>query len=141
MKTIKPLQDTIVPVCAAAIVRDGRLLVGRRNAHVADSGRWELPGGKLAPGEDPRACVAREILEEFGVKARVGDVIDVTNHRRERLSILLIVYRATIPDGDLSSTDHDLLVWADRQGLAELDFLEADRPVVERLRDELAFYA
>jgi len=129
---------TIVPVCAAAVVRDGRLLVGRRASNVGDSGRWELPGGKLLPGEDPRECLAREIYEEFGARAAIGELVDVVNHRGDRHGILLIVYRASLPEGELASTDHDLLVWADPARLAELDFLEADRPVVRLLMDELS---
>ena len=138
MKSTAPREETIIPVCAAALIRDGRLLVARRNRRVVDSGRWELPGGKLLPGEDPRACLAREIFEEFGVRAQIGDLIDVVNHRHGRRNILLIVYRAAIPPGGFSSSDHDRLVWADPHQLVELDFLEADRPVVGRLMEELS---
>ncbi len=130
-------RETIIPVCAAAVIYGGRVLVGRRNRFVDDPGKWELPGGKLRAGEDPRACLARELFEELGVTAEVGDLFAVTNHRYERKSILLIVYRTSIPAGELSSSDHDRLVWADRQQLGELDFLDADRPVVKQLIDEL----
>ena len=123
-------QDRIIPVCAAAVVRDGRVLVGRRNRLVSDPGRWELPGGKLLVGEDPRDCLVRELMEEFGVQAEVGDLVAVTNHRYENRNILLIVYRASIPEGPLSSSDHDMLIWADRDQLGRLDFLEADLPAV-----------
>jgi len=130
-------QDSIIPVCAAAFVRDGRLLVCRRNQLVGDPGRWELPGGKLLPGEDPRDCVVREIMEEFGVKAEVGDLVIITNHHYKNRNILLIVYRASIPEGPLSSSDHDKLIWADRHQLGVLDFLEADLPAIGRLIDEM----
>jgi mutator protein MutT len=138
MKSTDPPHETIIPVCAAALIRDGRLLVGRRNRGVADAGRWELPGGKLLPGEDPRECLAREILEEFGVRAQIGGLLDAVNQCYGPRNILLIVYRASIPPGELSSSDHDLLIWADPGRLAELDFLEADRPVVKRIMDELS---
>jgi 8-oxo-dGTP diphosphatase len=130
-------EDIIIPVCAAAVLLEDRVLVGRRNRYVRDPGRWELPGGKLHAGEDPRDCLARELLEEFGVRAQVGDLFAVTNHRYEHQNILLIVYRASIPAETLSSTDHDRLIWADRHQLAKLDFLEADRPAVRRIIDEL----
>ncbi|MBN2223471.1 MAG: (deoxy)nucleoside triphosphate pyrophosphohydrolase [Deltaproteobacteria bacterium] len=131
------LHETIIPVCAAAIIREGRVLVGRRNRYIDDSGRWELPGGKLMAGEDPRACLARELLEEFGVRAQVGDLFAVTNHRYEHRHILLIVYRTSVPAGGLSSSDHDRLIWADPRQMESLDFLEADRPIVRQLIDEL----
>lgn len=37
---------------------------------------WELPGGRLEGGEKPRECVAREILEELNLVARVGPLLD-----------------------------------------------------------------
>jgi len=37
---------------------------------------WELPGGKLDPGEQPEACCKREIAEELGLEVRVGPIID-----------------------------------------------------------------
>lgn len=129
--------ETIIPVCAAAVIRDGRVLVGRRNRYVRDPGRWELPGGKLGAGEDPRGCLSRELFEEFGVCSEIGDLFAVTNHRYERHNVLLIVFRASVPEGSLSSSDHDALVWADRRQLAQLDFLEADRPIIGQLIDEL----
>lgn len=130
-------QDIIIPVCAAAVVRDGRALACRRNPYVRDPGRWELPGGKLLAGEDPRACLVRELAEEFGVQAQIGDLLIVTNHRYELQNVLLIVFRASIPEGPLSSSDHDRLIWVDSRRLSQLDFLEADRPAVARLIDEL----
>jgi mutator protein MutT len=127
----------IVPVCAAVITRGGRVLVGRRGRGRTDAGRWEFPGGKLVVGEDPRECLARELDEELGVRARIDGIFDVVNHAYGRRGVLVIFFRATIPDDEVASRDHDLLIWAGPEDLGRLDFLEADRLTAERLIAEL----
>ena len=70
---------TIV-VAAAIIERDGRFLVTRRQAGVHLAGHWEFPGGKCDAGESLAECLARELREELGVDAAVGDELLATTH-------------------------------------------------------------
>ena len=65
---------------AAVIERDGRFLVTRRLEGTHLAGLWEFPGGKCEPGETHEACLARELMEELGVVATIGDEILVTEH-------------------------------------------------------------
>lgn len=60
-----------IHVVAAVIVREGRVLVCRRNRDRADGGLWEFPGGKVEPGERAVEALVREIHEELGVQIRV----------------------------------------------------------------------
>ena len=57
-------------VVGAAIVRDGRVLAARRTTPPEPAGRWELPGGKVEPGETAAAALVREIGEELGCRGR-----------------------------------------------------------------------
>ena len=68
--TRAPQGREIVDV-AACIVRspDGRVLMAERTAGQISPGFWELPGGKVDPGETPRAAAARELNEEVGRSA------------------------------------------------------------------------
>jgi 8-oxo-dGTP diphosphatase len=59
-------------VVAAAMVRDGRLLAAQRATPETLAGCWELPGGKVEPGENPVAALHRELMEELGTQVVVG---------------------------------------------------------------------
>lgn len=69
-------------------VRDGRVLLLRN-----ERDEWELPGGKLELGEDPIACVGREIVEETGWSVAVGPILDVWQyHIRDGVDVLIVTY-------------------------------------------------
>ena len=114
-------------VVGAAIVRGGRLLAARRTAPPAAAGRWELPGGKVEPGESPEAALVREIREELGCGIGVdhwldGDQPIGTTH-------LLRVAVCRLVDGDpRPGDDHDELRWLVPGHLDDVDWLEPDRP-------------
>ena len=122
----------------AAVIRsgDGRRVLACRRAPGKDAaGRWEFPGGKVEAGESPDAALAREIGEELGVRIRVGALLDRTvTVRRDGRAIDLACYDCRL-DGatPVASTDHDELRWVDPAELAELQWAEADLPVVRML--------
>ena len=123
-------------VVGAAIVREGRVLACRRTSPPAAAGRWELPGGKVEPGELPAEALVREIAEELGV------AIVVTGWLEGEASIadthVLRVAMAEVPnrDGDWTPypTQHDRLLWLGPDELDDVDWLEPDRPFVAQLR-------
>jgi 8-oxo-dGTP diphosphatase len=78
----------------AVVVRSGAVLVGlRQGAHGA--GTWAFPGGKLDPGEDPAAAVARELEEETGLRAHAVTPIRWTNDvfAQEQLHYITLHHR------------------------------------------------
>ena len=119
-------------VVAAALERRGRLLSARRTRPASLAGRWELPGGKVEPGEDPAAALVRELREELAVDTvvvgrvpgpRGGDwPLDATS--------VLRVLRARVDRGDPDpdpGVAHDEVRWLGPRELASVDWLDADR--------------
>src|SRR4051794_31388993 len=111
-------------VVAAAIRRDEppRLLAAQRDYPAALAGRWELPGGKVDPGEDELAALIRECREELGVVIRplrrAGD--DVATVGTDGV---LRVWWAELVDGEPHALEHRALRWLTRDELYEVDWL------------------
>jgi len=108
------------PPCPAHLVasdgawRDGRFLIARKAPGKRMAGAWELPGGKLEPGETPEAALVREIDEELGLTVEPGVHVATNEHEYDFAVIILDAWRATIVGGDWTLLDHDRVAWIDR---------------------------
>lgn len=112
-------------VVAAAVIRDGRLLLAQRTRPPELAGLWELPGGKIEPGETPADAVRRELGEELGVEVTAGERIGVDVPLRDGL--VLRAYRAELISGVPQALDHSALRWVDATDLREIALVANDR--------------
>lgn len=121
----------------AALCRDGegRVLLTQRRADQPMPLLWELPGGKIEPGESPVAALAREIAEELGCGARVGRVDDVVFHAYEDFDLYMLVYACEL-DGAARPVEVAQLAWVPPAELSRYPVLPADVALVERLARE-----
>ena len=103
-------------VVGAAVVRHGRVLATRRAYPPEARGRWELPGGKVEPGEAPGDAVVREVREELGCEVRVTGRLAGEQPVGDRL--VLRVLLGEVGDGEPVPHEHDALRWL---GPEELD--------------------
>jgi 8-oxo-dGTP diphosphatase len=129
---------TIV-VAAAVVVERGRVLLTQRKRGSHLEGLWEFPGGKVEDGEDPRDALVRELREELGVDADVGDIVEVTFHRYETKSVLLLFYAASLRAGSPEPRAIDVAAfeWSDASGLDPSRFPPADVGVLAKVRARL----
>ncbi|EGX56157.1 mutT-like protein [Streptomyces zinciresistens K42] len=118
-------------VVGAALLDGDRLLAARRSAPEELAGRWELPGGKVEPGERPEAALVRELREELGVDAEVVERVPGTWPLRS--PYVLQVWTARLKPGTAGPAplqDHDALRWLTAGELWDVDWLDQDVPAV-----------
>ncbi|WP_405478736.1 (deoxy)nucleoside triphosphate pyrophosphohydrolase [Streptomyces sp. NBC_00009] len=117
-------------VVAAAIHESGRLLAARRSAPPELAGRWELPGGKVEPGEDPTRALVRELREELGIGAEL--VARVPGEWPLKPGYVLRVWTARLLSGSPRPLeDHDELRWLGPDEIWSVDWLDQDVPAVK----------
>jgi 8-oxo-dGTP diphosphatase len=112
---------------------DGRVLITQRPMGKVLAGRWEFPGGKLMPNEDPYAGLVRELREELAVDAHAAERMIRYSHSYPDRVVRLDVWRVTDWSGQPVGLEGQALKWVHAADLPHEDILEADAPVVQRL--------
>jgi 8-oxo-dGTP diphosphatase len=121
-------------VVAGVIMRDGRILIGQRKRGGRHPLKWEFPGGKVEPGEDARAALARELREELSVEAVIGEEMDSYEVRYgDGFRALLHFFRVTHIQGEPRNLDFEQIVWERPERLPDYDFLEGDVSFVAKV--------
>ncbi|WP_327353674.1 (deoxy)nucleoside triphosphate pyrophosphohydrolase [Streptomyces sp. NBC_01304] len=117
-------------VVGAALFADGRMLAARRSAPAALAGRWELPGGKVEPGELPSQALVRELREELGVEAELLERLP-GEWPLGRPGYVLQAWTAKLIASDPRPLeDHDELRWLGPSEIWTVNWLDEDRPAV-----------
>ncbi|MEU2617281.1 (deoxy)nucleoside triphosphate pyrophosphohydrolase [Streptomyces sp. NPDC007157] len=125
-----------IVVVGAALLDAGRLLAARRSAPPELAGRWELPGGKVEPGETPEQALVRELHEELGVAAE--PTARVPGEWPLRPPYVLQIWTAALAPGSPAPKplqDHDELRWLTPDELWDVDWLDQDVPAVREVAD------
>jgi len=121
-------------VVAGLIVQDGKLLVCQRTRHQTMPLKWEFPGGKIEEGEQPRAALRRELEEELGILAAIGDEVKRIQHEYPNggmVELRFFVVRGY--EREIENRIFRDIQWADPKDLPKFDFLEADLTLVSEL--------
>ncbi|MGH3674461.1 MAG: (deoxy)nucleoside triphosphate pyrophosphohydrolase [Mycobacterium sp.] len=125
-------------VVAGVLICRSALLVAQRDRPPELAGLWELPGGKVGPGESDAAGLARELHEELGVEVTVGDRLGEDVALSETTT--LRAYRVTQTGGALRPNDHRALRWVTADELESLPWVPADRAWLGELARALLSY-
>ncbi|MCU1591010.1 MAG: mismatch repair protein MutT [Frankiales bacterium] len=128
----------VVGVVGAALLRDGppRVLASRRTEPPRLAGLWEFPGGKVEPGESDEQALVRELREELGIEATVGERLGADLPIGE--TAILRVYICRVVSGEPQLVDHDEHRWLTADELDSVPWIPVDLPLLADLRVLLA---
>lgn len=121
-------------VVAALIVEHDRILACQRTRHQVMPLKWEFPGGKIEEGEQPRDALRRELEEELGIEATIGNEVARIHHEYPSGgAVELRFFEVHSYLGEIENRIFREIRWVERSKLPELDFLEADLTLVRDL--------
>ncbi len=119
--------------CAVVRRKDGRILIAQRKPQGLLGGLWEFPGGKLEDGESLEQAAAREVLEETGVKVKIGEKIATVKHAYSHFKITLHAFEAVFVSGTPRALGCDKVKWVRRNELEKYAFPKANLLIVARI--------
>jgi 8-oxo-dGTP diphosphatase len=121
-------------VVAALIFKHGKVLICQRTRHQTMPLKWEFPGGKIEEGEQPRDALRRELDEELGIDAKIGE--EVTRLRHEYPgggAVELRFFSVREYAGEPENKIFKDIRWLTPAELSSYDFLEADASIVSAI--------
>jgi 8-oxo-dGTP diphosphatase len=130
-----------IPVVAGFLKKGSLVLVGQRPETHSLAGQWEFPGGKIESGESPEEALARELSEELGIDAKVGDLKLVCTHNYGDVNILILFYEILFWKGEPKTKHHMMLEWIEPQELLKRSIPEANRKIIDKIFKALGVQA
>ena len=121
-----------IEVVAAIIEHEGRILATQRGYGDFKDG-WEFPGGKMEPGETPEAAIVREIEEELKVTIAPKTLVTTVECDYPKFHLTMHCYLCHVLSGHLSLLEAENAVWLDKDNIMSVDWLPADKEVVEKI--------
>ena len=119
-----------IHVSCAIIEYGGLVLAARRGLFMRLPLKWEFPGGKIGPEEDPRTCLLREVQEELDMVVTIHTALPPVSHRYPFFGVTLHPYICTAGSNQFTLTEHDQAAWLQPEELPGLDWADADVPVL-----------
>ena len=98
---------------------------------------WEIPGGKLEPGETPEECIVREIREELATEVRAERILGVVDYDYPSFHLTMHCILCTIVSGKLQLLEHEAAKWVNKETLRSVDWLPADRLILNKIEELL----
>jgi len=126
-----------IHVTCAIIEKDGQVLSTQRSESMSLPLKWEFPGGKINDGERPEECLKRELHEELGIAVTISRSLNPVTHQYPTFTITLYPFVCRVIAGEIKLHEHKALAWLPPEKLHELDWANADIPVMNNYRNTL----
>ena len=98
---------------------------------------WEIPGGKLEPGESPEQCIEREIREELATEVKAEKILGVIDYDYPNFHLTMHCILCSIVSGDLKLLEHEAAKWVTKETLRSVDWLPADQLILDKIEEIL----
>lgn len=121
----------MIEVTCAIIQFKAKVLVVQRSNSMTLPNKWEFPGGKVEENETEQECILREIKEELNIDIELVQRLTPTIYNYPNQSIRLIPFLSNYSGGKLELAEHHGFQWLLKNELLELDWAEADIPIVK----------
>lgn len=123
-------------VVAAIIIHNNKVFATQRG-YGEFKGSWEFPGGKIEPGETPQKALVREIREELDTEIIVGDLLETVEYDYPGFHLSMDCFLCAVQSGNLVLKEHEAARWLTVETLDKVDWLPADRSLIEIIRNIL----
>jgi len=121
-----------VRVAAAIIIHEDKIFATQRGYGEFKDG-WEFPGGKVEAGETPQQALIREIREELDTEIAVGELVDTVEYDYPAFHLSMDCFLCRVKSGNLVLKEHEAARWLTRENLNSVDWLPADKGLIEKL--------
>lgn len=130
--------EVVAAVIEGTLEHSGQILICQRKNQGRHALKWEFPGGKVEPGEQPRDALARELREELGIEAEIAEELGRYDFQYGPQTITrLMFFRVAEFTEPLQNLDFTQILWERREKLPTYDFLEGDLEFVQRLAQNI----
>jgi 8-oxo-dGTP diphosphatase len=132
----KPLRHVVAALILRGEHPNREVLIGQRRPDQAMGLKWEFPGGKVEPGESAQEALVRELEEELGIRAAIGNRITTIHHTyRNGSTIQIQFFTVTHFTGEIDNRVSHNVRWSPLARLTDYDFLAADLALIRDLAD------
>lgn len=133
MKKTRNKKINWIPVVAGLMKKDKKILVGQRPENHSLAGLWEFPGGKIELGESPQVALARELNEELGIDATIGELKLACTHSYGDVGIVILFYEVNYWKGEPKAQHHLMLEWIYPQELKLRPIPDANKKILDQI--------
>lgn len=121
-----------IEVVAAIIIKEGKVFATQRG-YGDWKGWWEFPGGKIEPGEEPRAALVREIKEELDADISVSDLLETVEWDYPSFHLTMHCYICLLNSESMHLNEHEASAWLTKETLNSVQWLPADLALLDKI--------
>ena len=118
---------------AAIIIKQNKILIGKRKDKDIGGGKWEFPGGKIEVGETNSEALERELYEELGISVKIGKEFMNYEHVFKTTIYNITFMEITDYEGEIYNNAHSEIKWVKFSNLPEYDFISGDDRFIQSL--------